>query len=123
MTASSSGNVTIQASAGSVSITAGGTAAAITLSGGRVVSGNVLVTDTTLDGGYYYVVMNSASTHTVTLPSSPTTWQVYIIKNKGAGTLTIAGNGKNIDGSSSITAAQYVSYTVTYDGTVWNIGD
>ena len=45
------------------------------------------------------LVINSASDFTITLPSSPSPGATVIVKNVGAGTVTIARNGSNIEGS------------------------
>ena len=45
------------------------------------------------------LVINSASDFTVTLPASPSAGATVIVKNVGAGTVTIGRNGSNIEGS------------------------
>ena len=59
----------------------------------------------TLTASDYVVVLTSATAQTVTLPSSPVTGQVYIIKKGTIANVahTIDGNGFLIDGSTSIT--------------------
>jgi len=60
---------------------------------------------------------------TITLPTAGSaSGRIYQIKkvDSGAGTLTVSGNGSNIDGASTITTAtQYQSFTVVSDGTQW----
>jgi len=63
---------------------------------------------------------------TVTLPSSPNTDRLLVIKDgKGdaaANNITISGNGKNIDGSASVTiSTNYGVSRIVYNGTQWNV--
>jgi hypothetical protein len=43
------------------------------------------------------LIVNSASARTITLPASPSAGNVVFIKNAGAGTVTVARNGSNIN--------------------------
>ena len=45
------------------------------------------------------LIANSGSAFTITLPSSPSPGATVIVKNVGAGTVTIARNGSNIEGA------------------------
>ena len=45
------------------------------------------------------LIANSGSAFTITLPSSPSPGATVVVKNVGAGTVTIARNGSNIEGS------------------------
>lgn len=67
----------------------------------RIVTGS-----TSLTGTDFVLFCNAATSITLTLPSSPVNGQVYKIKdvsgNAGTNIITINGNGKNIDGSSTI---------------------
>jgi len=45
------------------------------------------------------LIANSASDFTITLPASPSAGATVVVKNVGAGTVTIARNGSNIEGS------------------------
>ncbi|MES2136999.1 MAG: hypothetical protein V4502_08075 [Pseudomonadota bacterium] len=59
---------------------------------------------------------------TLSLPASPTTGELHNVKRKDAsGNLClIDGNGKTIDGGSSVPmATQYLGISVYYDGTQW----
>jgi hypothetical protein len=70
------------------------------------------------------ILPESGGPITYNLPASPSTGQTIIIKEggQGLGTYTISGNGKNIDGSASTSISlPYVSITVVYNGTQWNI--
>lgn len=63
---------------------------------------------------------------TMTLPASPTAGRIYNIKkiDSSVNTVTIAGNGYNIDGAAStVIVTQYTNLTIQYDGTstTWNI--
>ncbi len=61
---------------------------------------------------------------TINLPGSPVSGQTYVVKNKGAALVTLAGNGANIFGvstSSTMSLNTGDSVIVTYDGTVWAV--
>jgi hypothetical protein len=63
------------------------------------------------------LVMNSASAHTITLPAAPpsATWFIAI-QNIGAGVLTVARNGLNIDGAAAnLTLAQATGVLIFTD--------
>ena len=45
------------------------------------------------------LIANSGSYFTITLPASPSAGATVIVKNVGAGTVTIGRNGSNIEGS------------------------
>lgn len=61
------------------------------------------------------VLMNG--TYTVTLPGSPSANDIIDVKNIGSGTVTIARNGNNIDGSAAdITLSQNESVCIVSDG-------
>lgn len=62
----------------------------------------------------------SGGAFTLTLPVSPYSGQILIVKktDASANAVTISGNGKTIDGSSSVSiATQYQSLTLQYDPT------
>ena len=62
-------------------------------------------TDWTIKTGTYtavdkdQLIANSGSAFTITLPSSPSVGATVVVKNVGAGTVTIARNGSNIEGA------------------------
>ena len=61
---------------------------------------------------------------TVTLMAAPPTgyWCVFKKIDSSVNAITISGNGKNIDGSASITiAAQWNAITLQYNGSTWDI--
>ncbi len=71
---------------------------------------------TILESDYTILADASSNTVTLTLPASPNTGQVFNIKAIDSTYLiTVAGNGKNIDGSSSITITADDSITIQYD--------
>lgn len=60
----------------------------------------------------------------ITLPAAPSSGQTLIVKkiDSTANAISIAGNGKTIDGLASYTiSAQWNSITLTYNGTTWDI--
>jgi hypothetical protein len=69
-----------------------------------------------------YVIDCTSGTFTVTLPaSSGRTGRILIIKNSGAGTITVDGNAsETIDGAATVTmAVQYGTIQIMSDGTNW----
>jgi hypothetical protein len=61
------------------------------------------------------IIVNSGSAVTITLPASPSAGNIVFIKNAGAGTVTVARNGSNInstadDGELAADAAASLSY-------------
>lgn len=74
------------------------------------------------------IVVNKStgSATTITLPASPASGEIKIVKDgKGdakTNNITIAGNGKNIDGTASRTInVNYGSFCLVYNGTQWNV--
>jgi hypothetical protein len=117
---------------------------------GRVLMGTTLPTDNTVDelqvngsisgigfkqayvtktGAYTatnddYVIDCTSGTFTVTLPaSSGRTGRILIIKNSGAGTITVDGNAsETIDGATTYSlSVQYATVQIMSDGTNWKI--
>jgi hypothetical protein len=71
-----------------------------------------------------YVIDCTSGTFTVTLPaSSGRTGRILIIKNSGAGTITVDGNAsETIDGAATYSlAVQYATVQIISDGTNWKI--
>ena len=71
-----------------------------------------------------YVIDCTSGTFTVTLPaSSGRTGRILIIKNSGAGTITVDGNGaETIDGAATYAiSVQYGTIQIMSDGTNWKI--
>ncbi len=106
-------------------ILAGGAAIAKTLTtAGRILSTSIKTTTYTITTSDSVIVCNSSSAFTVSLPSlaSASTGRQYIIKNKGAGQITLTASGsETIDGSVSVYINQYESLTIVSDGATWNV--
>ena len=83
-------------------------------------------TDWTIKTGTYtavskdQLIANSGSNFTITLPASPSAGDTVVVKNVGAGTVTIGRNGSNIEGSAQDgTLASTKAMQVVYvDGTL-----
>jgi hypothetical protein len=90
---------------------------------GQFWSVRTVTTDYTCTKYDSVVLLNADAT--VTLPSVRTGEQKRItvkVTNAGGGTRTVAGNGVNIDGASSVTTTtQYTSWDFVTDGTNWFI--
>jgi hypothetical protein len=71
-----------------------------------------------------YFINCTSGTFTVTLPTAVgITGQTFIIKNSGAGTITVATTGgQSIDGTTTKTLTQYGSITVQSNGSNWSAG-
>ena len=70
------------------------------------------------------IITCTSGTFTVTLPTAVgATGQEYIIRNGGAGTITIACNGaETINGAATLAmATQYMTYTLMSDGSGWMV--
>jgi hypothetical protein len=79
----------------------------------------VLVTDD-------YIAATTNAPYTATMPTSPTTGDAYTFKDvsggAGTNTLTISGNGNNIDGNASIVLNQaFAAVTLTFTGSQWSV--
>lgn len=87
----------------------------------------VITTATTLTATNQLVIVNNgAATTTVTLDAAPATGKTITVKdgsgNASGFNITIAGNGKNIDGAASlIINVNYEAVSLAYNGTQWNI--
>jgi len=89
---------------------------------GRVKSYSGVNATLTLNETYH--VVNCTNTITVNLPSSVTLGpgREYIIKNSGAGTITIDPDGaETIDGAATVALAQWEAVTIVSTGTNWII--
>lgn len=92
----------------------------------RHVTANVLTvtTNTTLSNVHQIVIVNAAGATTQTLPSGTAAYSaclnsdVYTIKNRGAGTVTVAATAGTVE-VTTITTGQ--SYTFFSDGTNWYV--
>jgi hypothetical protein len=98
-------------------------AGTLTTSAGRVVATSIKTTTYTVTTSDYVLVGNHASTpFTITMiAASSNTGRQFIIKNKGAATVTVdATSLGTIDGSNSITLSTNQSTTLVSDGAQWN---
>lgn len=88
-------------------------------------------TTTTLDSDDYHVIFNlqTASSCTVNLPSSPQAGQTYMIWCCNGASFSLNGNGKNMrqcysggnSSVSSMTVNSYQTIMAVFDGTMWNV--
>lgn len=76
----------------------------------------------------YVVVINKSSgaATQVNLPASPLTGRLIIVKDgkgdAGSNNITVSGNGKNIDGSSTnVISTNYQARQYVYNGTEYNV--
>lgn len=79
---------------------------------------------TVINSDFIILCDSTSAVFTVTLPSSPTTGDTYIVKdNTGAAAthnVTVSGNGINIEGSSTyVISTIYGCITVLFNGTIW----
>ncbi len=94
---------------------------------GRRVKTTVTTTNLTIVDSYEVVIVGAISgSVTITLPSTPTSGDIYTIKDQGGNAATfniiISGNGNNIDGVSSYTMnANYEGATVVFANSSWSI--
>ena len=98
------------------------TTGAVTLFGVYGQSGTMAITaDTTLTvaDSNKFIVVNSNSAVTLTVPASPTEYTTYKIYNKGSGTLTITGGTfyDETGSASNVALSQYQSISLSSDGT------
>lgn len=83
-----------------------------------------VTTNTTLDNTYQIVIVNAAGATTQTLPSAVSAYSscgnsdIYVIKNRGAGTVTVAATAGTVE-QTSITTNQ--AYAYASDGTNWYV--
>lgn len=114
MVIDASGNVGINTTPGTTTLSVAGSLAL----------GYVEKTTTYVVAASDYTINCTSGTFTVTLPTAVgITGRVYVIKNTGAGTVTIDGDGtETIDGSlTQVLNIQYASLTVQSTGTGWII--
>ena len=98
------------------------TTGAITLFGTYGQSGATTITaNTTLTvaDSNQFIVANSSSAITITVPVAPTQYTTYKIYNAGSGTLTIAGSTfyDETGSASNVSLSQYQSISLSSDGT------
>lgn len=105
-----------------------GTSGAAVIGGSLTVSGGLLPTVSVKTASYpltgtdFAVVANAGGPITLTLPATPVTNQLYILKNRGYGLVTIAVNGNSIFTDVAVTS-YYLnkgdSIMIQWDGTYW----
>lgn len=69
----------------------------------------------------YLLISGSTASSSFTLPASPTASQVYIIKNAASVTISIAGNGNNIESSANLSMTSGQCRWIRWNGTQWDI--
>lgn len=80
--------------------------------------------DTASENFTLLLIDASSNSVTIKLPANPTTGKIFYIKriDNSMNIVTINGDTKNIDGSSSFTLSSiYKSRTIIYNGTEWSI--
>lgn len=95
-----------------------------TIFGGSLETPYVAKTSTYTAAASDYTIDCTSGTFTVNLPTAVgITGRIYVIKNSGAGVITIDGNGtETIDGSTTKTLnTQYSGYTIQSNGANWII--
>lgn len=111
---------------GNISITGTLSAGVFTYTGSQAAISTVTANYTVTAADFTLRCDATTANFTVTLMASPTNGQIYNIKkiDVSANTVTIAGNGHNIDGAATaVISIQYNSVSVQYDSTsaTWNI--
>ena len=93
--------------------------------GGVIANISNITSNTSVDQSKEYLDVDaSSSAVTITLPSSPSTGQLYTItkNDSSANAVTVDGNGKTINGSTSHTlSSQYDKVRIIYTGTEWRV--
>lgn len=82
---------------------------------------SIVTQSVTLDYTYDKVVCNSATPFTLYLPLLPCLGQSFSIINKGAGSITLDGNGTSFYPQSPLIIAGN-SINITFDGETWLVG-
>jgi hypothetical protein len=67
------------------------------------------------------MIVNAPAATIERLPPSPTVNEFHFLMNKGAGTVTVAGNGHGINGSPTQLVAMNHALQVIFDGNQWDI--
>jgi len=88
----------------------------------QIISKAIPYTMTTADWGLLCDTAGAGGPLTMTLPLAPTTGLVQWFKNLGTSTCTINGNGKMIDGSTTLAIGnQNDANLIQYDGAQWRV--
>lgn len=105
-------------------MTLGGTTRrTLATTGGRVRAFDIVTDTVTLNSTHNVVVCNKGTAMTVNLPAvASNAGREYIIKNKGAGVVTVDANASElIDSATTQTLNQWQSTHLVCDGTIWVI--
>ena len=116
--------IIVPSASGSVGIGNSAPTSTLDVSGGSFALNYVAKTGTYTITASDYTIDCTSNTFTVTLPTAASiTGRIYVIKNSGAGTITIATtSSQTIDGVTTQTlSTQYSSYTVQSNGANWII--
>jgi len=84
------------------------------------IDGNV-VSATYTAGATEEVWIEQSAADTVYLPAAPVTGDWFKVKFTHASGGVLAGNGKNIDGSATVSASENDAFDLIYNGTEWSI--
>lgn len=99
--------------------------AAVKLNGGQQINYTTKTANYTAVASDYLIEGDATSGNiTISLPASPANGQVYIVTktDSTANTVTVSGNGKNINGTAShILSFQYDRRAFCYTGTEWRL--
>lgn len=128
----SSGTVALQGHAGhslianTTTVASTSTSKFITNVGRRIATRTVTANYTVTTSDEVIIVGAIAAGITITLPSSPTAGDVYVIKdqlgNSDIFQITVDGNGNNIDGASTyVINTEFTSITVVFANGTWSI--
>lgn len=120
---------------GAVNLQVGGTTTASLVTNKFVLNKGFRRNVTQISSGSPYAVLASddyiaittlAAPFTINMPATPTLGDTYEFKdatgNAGSNTVTISGNGNNIDGSANfLLNTAYVATTLTFTGSEWSV--
>lgn len=108
---------------GSTLTLCGSTRRTLATTGGRVRAFDIVTDTVNLNSTHNVVVCNKGTAMTVNLPAVATNaGREYIIKNKGAGVVTVDANASElIDSATTQTLNQWQSTHLVCDGTIWVI--
>lgn len=98
---------------------------AVKINGGQQVSITTKTANYTAVASDYIIEGNATSGNiTISLPAAPATGQVYVVTktDSSANTVTVSGNGKNINGVATfVMSFQYDRRAFVYNGTEWRL--
>ncbi len=119
-------NTLVGSANGSKLLTLDGVNTKLVLDGGQVVRDINQVGDYTILVSDYIVSMSQGAEVSVTMPATPTSGEIHIVKDAAGGAksnnIVILGNGNNIDGNAQVVMKNnFASLTLMYNGTQWSI--